>query len=285
MINTVIFSYNRALQLRLLLESIKKYIPDILNINIIYKSGSNEFESGYNKLISENILSNINWVKEVDFKKQVIELIANNEYELTTFMTDDDIIYKPLNMDDIVQCMEDEENLCFSCRLGENVSVCYTMQSSNLIIPLSSTENTLTWDWTKHYFDTGYPLSVDFHIFRTKDIVPLCKAISFHNPNTFEGNLQIFNEHPKYKMTSFKHSVMVNTPNNIVNETHPNRKGETFGITAEELNNKYLNGEIIDLESLDFSNVRGCHQEIEYKYINEDIRYLQNGLFNSIKNV
>jgi hypothetical protein len=58
----------------------------------------------------------------------------------------------------------------------------------------------------------------------------------------------------------------VNTPNNIVNTSFANRNGLTFKSDVLDLNNDYLEGKIIDMESMDFSEIIGCHQEIEFKY-------------------
>ena len=35
------------------------------------------------------------------------------------------------------------------------------------------------------------------------------------------------------------------------------------GISTKELNDRYLNGYTIDYDDLDFSNIKGCHQEIK----------------------
>ncbi len=267
MINSIVFSKDRAQQLRLLLDSIKKNAPGIFNINVLYKASNTEFKKGYIKLISENFIPSINWVEETEFKNQTINLL-NSDYEYSCFFTDDDIIFKNVNEKVIIDEMQDEETLCFSLRLGANVNKCYTMSCDNVLIPLEKNSVTVKWDWTKHVLDFGYPFSVDAHVFRKKDILPLAKAIGFHNPNMFEGNLQIFDEYPKEKMVSFVHNVMVNSPSNIVNDTHPNRKGEQFGISAEELNKKYLNGEIINYDAIDFTQIHGCHQELSFEFIN-----------------
>jgi hypothetical protein len=140
------------------------------------------------------------------------------------------------------------------------------MNTPNVFRDYAESDGALSWDWSVHYLDFGYPLSVDGHIFRTKDILKLTKKVGFTNPNTFEAALQIFESFPKNKMTSFLESVLVNTPNNIVNTSFANRNGLTHGADVRELNKKYLTGSLIDLESMDFSNVIGCHQEIEFKY-------------------
>ena len=266
MINTIIFSKDRALQLRLLIESIKRNAPGMFDIHVLYKASNEDFKKGYEKLQSENIIPSITWVEETNFKEQVLRLL-NSDYEYSCFFTDDDIIYGQVFENIILKEMQDEEVFCFSLRLGLNVNKCYTMNCENIVKPLEERDNIIKWDWTVHYMDFGYPLSVDGHIFRTGDILPLAKNISYHNPNMFEGNLQIFDEYPKNKMVAFSRSVLVNSPSNIVNDTHPNRKGETFGIAAGELNAKYLNGEIINYDGISFENITGCHQELEYKFI------------------
>lgn len=266
MINAILFSKDRALQLRLLLDSIAKNANGIFNINILYKASNQNFKSGYEKLISENLIENINWVEESEFKKQVIELLKQ-EYDYSCFFTDDDIIYEKIEESRIIETInKDIDIFCFSLRLGTNVKKCYTMNCDNVLGDFEDFGETICWEWTKRYMDFGYPLSVDGHIFRTKDIYKLVSKINFHNPNTLEGNLQIFDNFPKEKMVSYKQSKLVNSPSNIVNDTHPNRKGEQHGITVEELNNKYLNGETILLDKIDFSNIIGCHQELLFKF-------------------
>ena len=83
-----------------------------------------------------------------------------------------------------------------------------------------------------------------------------------------EAGLQIFDNYPKELMAAYKTSVLVNSPNNIVQNTFPNRKGEKHSLSTKELNDKYLGGEIIDYDFIDFSNIRGCHQELELKFKN-----------------
>lgn len=266
MIQTICFSKDRASQLRLLLISIARNSPNVFNLNILYKSSNEDYDRAYKKLQEENIISGINWIPETNFKQQTIELLESQS-EFSCFFTDDDIIYRPFSITEITDKLKsDNDVFCFSLRLGTNVTWCYTMNASNVLGDYTDEGNTIKWEWSKRYLDFGYPLSVDGHIFRTKEILKLSKAISFHNPNTFEGNLQIFDNYPKEFMTSFKESVLVNSPSNIVNDTHPNLNGNKFSYTQQELNEKFLQGLNIDLDSIDFSKIIGCHQELEFKF-------------------
>jgi len=279
MINAIIYSKDRAPQLRLLLESIKLNAPGVFNINILYKSSTQEFEKGYYKLMmegAENNMPNISWLPESgsslrSFKELNSGLISRDyhpeKYEFTCFFTDDDIIYQPINEQEIIDCLNsDDDVFCFSLRLGKNITVCYTQNSGNVLIPLEETDSIVKWDWSVHYMDFGYPLSVDGHIFRTEDIQTLSNKVPYVNPNTFEAALQIFDNFPKNKMAAFLNSKLVNTPANIVQNVFPNRKGEKYGFSVEELNKKYLSDEVIDYSAIDFNDIKGCHQELNFEF-------------------
>ena len=57
-------------------------------------------------------------------------------------------------------------------------------------------------------------------------------------------------------------------PDDIVGSS-ANQAGNKYGMGLEELNDLFLSGHSIDLDSMDFSNVRGCHQEIQYQFNGE----------------
>ena len=92
--------------------------------------------------------------------------------------------------------------------------------------------------------------------------------IKFETPNAFEGRIWDkgwdVSVMPK-KMSSFKESLVVNSPLNLVGSSE-NMSGQKFGVSLEELNQKYLEGFDPDLDDMDFSNIQGCHQEIQLKF-------------------
>lgn len=268
MINNIIFSKNRASQLRLLLYSIQKNAPGVFNLNVVYKYTDEQFKAGY-ELVKQEFGHICNFVEQTNNFKQDTLSLLDSENDFSCFFVDDDIIYKPVTSeDDLIKHIKDDEDVfCMSLRLGENVKIAYTMNTINVLHNQENLEDgMIKWDWSLHYLDFGYPLSLDGHIFRTKEILKLSKKIAFTNPNEFEGNLQIFDNFPRNKMVSYKYSVLVNTPNNIVNDTHPNRNGLTCAINVKELNEKYLKGEVINLESMNFEDIQGCHQELIFVF-------------------
>ncbi len=74
MINAIIFSKDRALQLRLLLYSIEKNSPLTFKLNVIYKYSDDSFKEGYEKVKSE-FAGVCNFVEQTtDFKRDVLGL-------------------------------------------------------------------------------------------------------------------------------------------------------------------------------------------------------------------
>lgn len=264
MINGIVFSKDRPAQLKLFLDSVEKNAKGIFDLQVLYTFSDKYFEKGYSKIMES--YPEVKWVKESDsFKTDVLECIDRNNYEYTTFFTDDDIIYREIiKEEDLLKNLkEDKDCFCFSMRLGKNVNWCYTMNCDNVIKEDYKDEKFIRWNWQVHYMDFGYPLSVDGHIFRTKEIKKLTKKVQFHNPNSYEVGLQIFDNFPRKNMWAFKESVLVNSPTNIVQSTMQNIHGTEHGVSAKELNDKFLAGSEIVMEKIDFSNIRGCHQELE----------------------
>ena len=135
MINGIVFSKDRACQLNLLLSSLEKNAKNIFETKVIYTSSNLEFEEGYEKLINQ--YPEVKWIKESsNFKEDVLSSIQNTESDYTCFFTDDDIVYRTLNEDDLTSKLkEDKDAFCFSTRLGLNTNKCYTMKCDNVIKP------------------------------------------------------------------------------------------------------------------------------------------------------
>jgi hypothetical protein len=140
------------------------------------------------------------------------------------------------------------------------------LNAENRLVAAEEAAGLIKFDWSIHGSDYGYPLSLDGHVFRTNEIRRMTEAISFSDPNTYEGNQQIFGDHPRRRMAAYVHSTLVGVPVNRVQGVHSNRNGEKFAFSTSDLNSRYLSGERINLSALDFSCVRGCHQELEYEF-------------------
>jgi hypothetical protein len=219
-INAIILSLGRKLYTDLLLNSIEKNAKDIFDI----------------KVLSE---------KE-DFKRNLIDSLNLNN-KLTCFFTDNDILFDNIDLETIEQSLNKEDVFCFSLRLGKNVSYCYNAREKNQLVISNETDNTILVDWQKSWYDFGSPLSINGHIFRTKDILKLTKPLNFFDPEHYEESLQIYETFPRNMMESYNTSKLVTA------------------FYSEETELKFLSDGYIDLERLDFSNMDSASRRIDYK--------------------
>lgn len=265
----IIFSKNRSSQLHLLLESLEKNSKDLFDvIFVLYTYTEKYYFNGYNKIIEK--FPKVSFIVEDNFFNDTMKLVSDSSFEYTTFMVDDNVFYSelPVNREKIFNLFNDQNKpiSCFSLRLGLN---CNYSHPANLPYTIGNYETVgdfIKVDINEQKVDFAYPLSVDGHIFKTDFIKSCLSSVGlFTNPNSLESKLQYVLNRIDKNMCFFKESVLVGIPNNIVNNTHNNRSGLKFYFSEKELNIKYNNGEIINLESLDFSNINGPHKEIEYK--------------------
>jgi hypothetical protein len=270
MINSIIFSKDRACQCDLTLQSLWQNSDNLLNrITVLYTASTEEFDKGYAKL-KEYWKSSINFVNQSDFQQDVVKLTQGSE-PFTVYFTDDDIFYRRLKKRSSVFILRDPQFCCFSLRLGKNITVQDCHRGVPCLQPDFSTlrrlynEDVLSWDWTKlpSHTNFAYPLSVDGHIFETNLLLKYVDEFEYDNPNSFEGRLQQFNQKMPPKMACFTESHIVNTPLNRVQETCTNLAGQHYPADPESLNDYFLQNYRIDLKKMNFSNTIGCHQEIQ----------------------
>jgi len=270
LLNVIIFSKDRPMQLHLLLESILlNFNVEDYTLNILYKASNDEYNRGYNMI--RDLYPQFKYKKEESFKNDVLSLFNDSQY--TTFFTDDDIIYQSfkLNSDELNNIFMITEANCFSLRLGLNTVNCYTMQrlnklnnynTHNFYFDIDLIEPVISWKVKDGTNDYAYPMSLDGHIFKTEYIKNLCEILEYSNPNLFEVFLSNFSTNEMI-ISSYENSKLVNSPNNRVQETFQNLSGMKYSYSSEDLNEMYLDGLILNLEKMNFNEINGCHQEIQ----------------------
>jgi hypothetical protein len=262
-INIVVFSKDRAMQLDLFIRSFNHLVKDYYNydIQVLYTYSDTKFEAGYNKLINKNNF-NVRFKKEIDFKSDLLGLVnSGNPY--TVFFVDDNVFKNPFDFYDKQMDVFnwDETILCRSLRLHKNLNYCYPARKP--MKPPVFVENVFSWRGQTGCY--GYPLSVDGNIYRTKDIMPYLTNLQYVNPNSLEGEMaNAYVQTPN--MICYDKSVIVNNPLNKVQTNNPNICGN---ISAEFLNDKFLEGFIISLDNFVGIENTACHQEITPIFINE----------------
>ena len=122
MITGIAFSKDRAMQLRLFLESLQKNFVDLEDTHVLYSCSNDKFNDGYEKLKSE--FSKVTFHAQSDnFYSDILNIVElSNNY--VSFFTDDDIIYRRVPLfSHILDYIFDQPVACLSLRLGYNMTI------------------------------------------------------------------------------------------------------------------------------------------------------------------
>lgn len=213
------------------------------------------------------------------FHTQVASFLTSHGHEFMAFACDDGILYRrpplPKGWEGDIHTLAgkleaDSRTIAFSLRLGPNTTQSYPSDLCQEMPAHSDGIGWPLWSWTHRPWEESgdfyYPGSLDGHIFRTADVQRMLDGRTFPNPTALEcalveGCNELADERPL--MACYPHSVYVGNPINRVSEQSGVRYGQTYPVTAEECNRRFLAGERIDLDALDFSKVNGAHTEIE----------------------
>jgi hypothetical protein len=254
---SIVFSRDRAFQLDAFLESVRRYARPLLDMTtVVFRTTSAEHAQAYDLLRRD--WWEVAFREQADFRTDVIGSIGGQPF--TVFHTDDDLFFR--NVDGFFL---DDEIACFSFRLGLNTTYCYPLDFDETIQPEEMSDDWMTWRWRAHGRGAfGYPLALNGHVFRTTDVERWLADAAFANPNELEVALQSFTEEVPALMASFRESRLVNIPTNLVNESFANRHAAAH--TTTSLNDRYLRGERLDLDAMDFARVHAAHEELEYVF-------------------
>jgi len=252
---SLIFSKNRACQLELCLRSHQRFWGE--QIKVLYVADK-EFQSGYDKL--KKMYPDVEFITQTDFWKQVNDLV---EGKFTTFNCDDDVMIREFHegMPEFLEFRNNPDILTLSFRLGQHYDYSWDAEVS---FPTPEFRQGM-WEWWRYGFDYGYPMSVLGNIFRTSDIKPLLDSRGFTSPNTLESVLA---KDPISRplMICFDEPRSINLPMNLVqNEAKKNRYA---GLSTKELNQKFLNGYVIDLDDIieKAKESKSCFMSTEIKW-------------------
>ncbi len=256
-VDCIVFSRDRPLQLEACLLSLQRYASaPHTTLSVLYRATDGCFRRGYEEL--QEARPDVTWIAEANFRDDLLAAVGREEQ--TVFHTDDDVFFACVG-----QVPLTDDLACFTLRLGLNTTYCYPLDLHEQLVEPRIEGEVVSWLWRDQALGAySYPLALNGHVFRTSEVRGWLERSSFGNPNELESALQAYGDELPPRMASFRHSRVVSIPANIVNETFANRHADAH--SAAELNERFLRGERIDLEAMDFSHVTACHQEIPFVF-------------------
>lgn len=272
-------SKNRACQLECLLSSIAKNAPNLFNVHIQYTASSQEFWDGYlylqEKYSPQYPFPQI-WTPEQNLVEDFVTAVKRAKSTVFGLSMDDCIWYRSQNTtSDDIEDLLDGQTICFSARLGLN-TVIQTQDNGELTVLPNKFDTIaingcrfLKWNYINLNYrqNFGYPFGQDFHFYRTDLFMNIIDETPFSSLRELESKLCL--DRHKYHhiplMSSFEYSSAFSNPINGV-QYGAVGLGE-YTVSPEELNRKFLQGHRIDLNKLDFSDVRSCHRTTKLEFV------------------
>ena len=270
MLQIIIFSFNRALQLDTLLTSLVEHwkSPEYC-VDVLYNTTDEEYGKAYQVvqdkfasypiryhresafadnpkarmfLVWDNIKRYLKYDclrhPKSDFRSLLIKTIKDNPCRHLMFMTDDAMFIKDVNIQPFVFQWIDErpDSRQFILRIGEGMN----NQPYGIV---RKVDGYMSWNMYDAPMMTnwGYNFSVDAHIYSKDTIAKVFDRIWFVNPNTLEdpvcralraGNLM-------GEAMSYDSPALLSFPINMVQSV---AKNETMGVDCRMLNRRYLDG-------------------------------------------
>jgi SAM-dependent methyltransferase len=260
-LDMVVFSKDRPAQLELLLRSAKRFFRgwEQVNWSVIFTASSPEYDAGYERVRAEH--PEFRYVDERDddrpFKELTLDAVGQSE--LVAFIVDDNVFKEPFELEspELAAFRADPSIACLSARMCPRMYHCYPTDE---ITPIPEFERGTVWDWRSAEGGWGYPMSADFHIFRSAELVPLLSDVDFFNPNSLEAAMAA-RPLPAPKMICLPEAVVVNLPVNRVQDTAVNRHAGSHA--QDELNAEFVKGRRLALGPIAGVRNVSTHHEME----------------------
>jgi hypothetical protein len=254
-VDCIVFSKDRPMQLDACLRSILRHAPYRGSVTVVYLATTERFRQGYAELQPG---TGVRLVPQgTDFRADVLAVL-HEAGGLIVFHCDDDLFFRtPPRAPLLPDCCAS-----FSLRLGENTTHCYPFAQDQPLPEREQVDDFIVWNWGRARLDFAYPMSLDGHIFDGDLLRNLVASSRFRDPNELERELHLRRHRAPRLMAAFRTSSVVAVPVNVVTDSIVNRSGIDARFTPAALNDLFLEGIRIDLDRMNFENVRAAHAEI-----------------------
>lgn len=268
-ISLLILSKDRSAQLDLLLASNKKFCGNLYDeIIVLYNTSNSRFEEGYSKLKTK--WSGVAWQKDTVFEQDVRDIANRAKGDAFCVITDDCIFYTDISSytDQIRATIQRDDVCSFILGVGGNSTYSGTLSYYYKQPSFTKEGDVLLWNWkTADRGEFAEPVMIVGNCHRMDRFLLYLSKSSFQNPSTLECGLnhawKISRPNEMNDLCGgLERQSLIHSWNNRVQDDFKNINGVSFPFSTHDLNERFLSGQVIDLDKLDFSRVLGLHKEI-----------------------
>ena len=265
-IDSIIFSKDRAMQLHAFLTS---YIDKVKNrgtLYILYTTSDNRYAKSYKELMNLFKGEDFIFIKESDFREQLIGICSDSKAKIIGFYVDDMIFVQDIDYNHILDY--DTLEHVVSIGRGQDLDYNIVLSKPNKTPQFTKVNNgfyKFRWDFINEKNDFTYPLGVGGYFYGKEEVSVMLNGIQFKAPNSLEISLQSFKPYFIHRFgVCKKHTVSVAVHANIVQTEGYNPVLGTF--TLDELLKLWEDGFMINLSK--FYEVNGAVAQVQkYEFI------------------
>ena len=272
MITAIVLSQDNAARLHLLLESLHVNSKNLFDITVLYRASSSDFLTGYKKVSShfnsENQYGHIFPVRLLEMPhlsiSDNISALLGDARELVCLFNDENILFKnPSSYSDIKSLFDKHNPLALSLRLGNNTIIQNPYSRDRYFAEIPSEgefvlEQFLLWDASviTPYTNFGIPFSINGNIYRRESLAEIMKHSSASSIDSLESEIQpLFYGNSYSNLSKFlacpEYSNVIHNSSQKIVDAEPT----SLGITQDQLNDRYLQSKLIDLDYMSFEHI------------------------------
>lgn len=270
MLNCLIFSKDRPLQLEVLLRSIQDNFKELDNIQILYKYTTNDFKVGYDLVKAIHKDSKFNFIEEFAFVDQTKQIITLFNQPYSIILVDDEVVINDYDISSHLYNLDNDTNQCISLRLHPDISHTYTTNVPCAPILLKPHLAALySWQWRNYnpLNEFGYPSCINSHLYKSEFLKMIVNNIPFRSVNNLEEVMHSQRAYFKPYMMCFDKAKTISIANNKVQTEIPtNTCSNKIEYTAENLNKKFLDGYKICTKNIYGIKSNQATTELEYRW-------------------
>jgi len=266
-LNIIIFSKNRAMQLELLLRSLKdNFHYPIRKIFILYTYTDEEYKTGYD--IIKKMYQKPNWIlQNKNFKNDMDSILNQIESKYLLCLSDDCVVIRSVVLDKLLK-LYTSDVIVISMRTAKYITESYGASFKLGTAKFIENNNYLKWKWIDEdqRGDWGYPHGIDSNIYRTEIFKTIVLNGNYKNPPTIETLLQRYKDRNKPYMVSDIQSLIISVPVNTVRADGGCKHGDNPKYTTKALNKEFLNKLRISTGNVYNINNEYIHQLINFEF-------------------
>ena len=193
LINSIVFSKDRAMQLHAFLSSYVQQVSHRGRMHVLYKCSDERHRRSYADLIKTFSGDGFIFIEEQDFRNQVIQICEQSFEDRIIFYVDDMIFTHSLDYGFLKSI--DTSKYVLALSRGRDMDYSIVLKRS-LALPnfIRFNEQLLCFKWNeiRGHNDWSFPLGVSGYMYGKPELVAMLKAIPFKAPNSLEDSLQTF---------------------------------------------------------------------------------------------